>query len=329
MQRKSTSNEKAVEGKKSILFLINPKSGVQKKKKVLQVIEKNIDREVYDFSVEYTQYAGHATELASAAAKRGVDAVVAVGGDGTVNEVGRALVHSNTAMGVIPCGSGNGFARHLGIPLGAKQAVEFINKAVPTKIDYGKINNRPFFCACGVGFDALVSNDFAKGNQRGMFSYIQKTLIDWVTYKPEVYSIETSHSKKRIKAFVIACGNASQYGNNAYIAPFASMRDSLLTISVMHPFTPLDVPAVVTQLFSNNLSTSGYTKTFNAEWVRIIREKAGPAHFDGEPCEMEAELYIETVPAGISVLAAPGWSGTCKPLPLYRQFLDVVAGNVR
>ena len=107
------------------------------------------------------------------------------------------------------------------------------------------------------------------------------------------------------------------------------MRDSLLTISVMHPFTPLDVPAVVTQLFSNNLSTSGYTKTFNAEWVRIIREKAGPAHFDGEPCEMEAELYIETVPAGISVLAAPGWNGTCKPLPLYRQFLDVVAGNVR
>ena len=129
-----------MEGKKSILFLINPKSGVQKKKKVLQVVEKNIDREVYDFSVEYTQYAGHATELASAAAKRGVDAVVAVGGDGTVNEVGRALVHSNTAMGVIPCGSGNGFARHLGIPLGAKQAVEFINKAVPTRIDYGKMS---------------------------------------------------------------------------------------------------------------------------------------------------------------------------------------------
>ena len=318
-----------VNKKKSILFLINPKSGVQKKKRILQIIEKNIDRDKYDFSVEHTQYAGHATELAKAADARGVNAVVAVGGDGTVNEVGRALVHTSTAMGVIPCGSGNGFARHLGIPIEPKQAVEFINKAIPTSIDYGKINDRPFFCACGVGFDALVSNDFAKGGQRGMFSYVQKTLVDWVTYKPETYTIETNHSKKSIKAFVIACGNASQYGNNAYIAPYASMRDNMLTISIMHPFTPLDVPALVTQLFSNNLSTSGYTKTFNTPWVRITRKKPGPVHFDGEPCEMDAELLIVTVPSGINVLASPGWSGTCKPVPLYRQFFDVVAGNVR
>lgn len=318
-----------MKGKKSILFLINPKSGVQKKKNVLQIVEKFIDREIFDFSVEYTQYAGHATELTKAAVERGVNVVVAVGGDGTVNEVGRALVHTDTAMGVIPCGSGNGFARHLGIPLAIKNAVEFINKAVPLKIDYGKINNRPFFCACGVGFDALVSNDFAKGKQRGMFSYVKKTLIDWVTYNPEVYNIETSHTCRSIKAFVIACGNASQYGNNAYIAPYASMRDGLLTISVMHPFTPLEVPAVVTQLFSNNLSNCGHTKTYNVEWVKITREKAGPAHYDGEPCEMEAELFIETVPAGITVLAAPDWDGTCDPVPIYRQFLDVVAGNVR
>ena len=329
MVKTNLSTVMADSNKKSILFLINPKSGVQQKKRVLQIIEKNIDRDVYDFSVEYTQYAGHATELAKAATERGIDAVIAVGGDGTVNEVGRALVHTSTALGVIPCGSGNGFARHIGVPLGVKQAVEFINKAVPVSIDYGKINGMPFFCACGVGFDALVSNDFAKGNQRGMFSYVQKTLVDWVTYKPETYKIETNHSRKRIKAFVIACGNASQYGNNAYIAPYASMRDSLLTISIMHPFTPLDVPALVTQLFSNNLSASGYTTTFNTTWVKITREKSGPVHFDGEPYEMDAELLVETVPAGINVLAAPGWSGTCKPVPLYRQFFDVVAGNVR
>lgn len=318
-----------VKNKKSIMFLINPKSGVQKRKNVLQVIEKNIDTDIYDVHIERTQYAGHATELARNAAERGFDAVVAVGGDGTVNEVGRALVHTKTAMGVIPCGSGNGFARHLGIPIEINKAVAFINKALPVSIDYGKINGNPFFCACGVGFDALVSNDFAKGNQRGMLSYVQKTLKDWVTYKPETYTIETEYSKDRIKAFVIACGNASQYGNNAYIAPYASMRDNLLTVSIMFPFTPLDVPAVVTHLFTNKLSNSGYTVAFNTPWVKIIRKKAGPAHYDGEPCEMDAEIFIETVPAGINVLAAPGWNGTCEPLPLYRQFFDVVAGNVR
>ena len=127
------------------------------------MVEQYIDHNRYDVEISYTQYAGHAYELAKDAAARGVYAVVAVGGDGTVNEVGRALVHTNTALGVIPCGSGNGFARHLSIPVGVKKAIEFINKAEPLQIDYGKINGHPFFCSCGMGFDALVSRDFAKG----------------------------------------------------------------------------------------------------------------------------------------------------------------------
>ena len=131
----------------SILFLVNPKSGVSRKKRVPQMVEQYIDHSRYDVVISYTQYAGHAYELAKDAVARGVDVVVAVDGDGTVNEVSRALVHTETALGVIPCGSGNGFARHLGIPIGVKKAIEFVNCAVVSSIDYGKINGHPFFCS--------------------------------------------------------------------------------------------------------------------------------------------------------------------------------------
>lgn len=316
------------EKKKSILFLINPKSGVQKKRRIPQLVEKYLDREKFACRVEYTQHAGHATELARSAVEQGTDIVVAVGGDGTVNEVASALVHTGTALGVIPCGSGNGFARHLGIPMDVRGAIEFINSADVTSIDYGKLNGHPFFCACGVGFDALVSNHFAQGNRRGMFSYVQKTLTDWVTYNPEMYRIETPYQKRCLRAFVIACGNAAQYGNNAYIAPYASMRDGLLTISVLSPFQTIEVPEIVAQLFTSQFNNNSRMTTLSAPWVKIKRKTSGPVHYDGEPCEMEAELLVEVVPSGLKVLALPGWDGTCTPQPLYRLFFDVIAGNV-
>ncbi len=292
------------------------------------MIGKYIDKKRYIHSIVYTQYAGHATLLAKEAVANGVDIVVAVGGDGTINEVGRALVHSETAMGVIPCGSGNGFARHLGVPLDIRKAVEFINSAKIVSIDYGKLNGRPFFCTCGVGFDALVSNHFSKASRRGIFSYIQTTLLDWVEYKPEVYELEADHVKKHYKAFIIACGNASQYGNNAYIAPYASMRDGLLNVSILSPFAPVEVPKIVAQLFANRFDISDHMTSLSARWVKIKRKAPGPVHYDGEPCEMQAELFVEVVPSGIKVLAEAGWDGTCAPVPLYRQFYDVIAGNV-
>ena len=314
--------------KLTIQFLVNPKSGVSNKKRIPQMIEQYIDKEKYDFEIIYTQYAGHAYELAKDAAERGINVVVAVGGDGTVNEVGRGLVHTDTAMGVIPCGSGNGFARHLGIPMGIKKSIDFINKAEPMVIDYGKLNGHPFFCSCGMGFDARVSNDFAKGSSRGVFSYIKTSLVDWVTYKPETYIVETPHFKKEFKAFVVACGNASQYGNNAYITPFASMRDGLFTVSILSPFSTIEMPLMAAHLFRHTFADSSHMTTIATPWLRITRTAAGPVHYDGEPCEMDAELVVEMVPDGIKVLAIPGWDGTCAPVPLYRQFYEIFAGSL-
>lgn len=314
--------------KLTIQFLINPKSGVSNKKRVPQMVEKYIDRSRYDVELLYTRYAGHAYELAKDAAARGVDVVVAVGGDGTVNEVGRGVAHTNTAMGVIPCGSGNGFARHLGIPIGIKSSIEFINKAEPVAIDYGKINGHSFFCSCGMGFDARVSDDFAKGSHRGAFSYIKTSLVDWLTYKPEKYMVETPFFKKEFTAFVIACGNASQYGNNAYITPFASMRDGLLSVSVLSPFNTLEMPLMAAHLFTHTFDSSNHMTTMATPNLHIVRESPGPVHYDGEPCEMDKELFIEVVPDGIKVMANPGWDGTCAPVPLYRQLYEMFAGSL-
>ena len=298
------------------------------KKNLPRLIEECIDRDKFDYKIEFTQFAGHACELTAAAVDRGVNIVVAVGGDGTVNEVARSLVHTETALGVLPCGSGNGFARHLGIPQDLKRAIEFINKAEPVVIDYGKLNGHPFFCACGLGFDALVSADFAKGDNRGLLGYVHKTLVDWVRYKPEVYELEAGSENKKYKAFLIACGNASQYGNNAYITPFASMRDGMLSVSILEPFTSLEVPIVVAQLFSNTLNENNHMTTFTTRRLRIKRKSPGPVHYDGEPYVMDKELVVEVVPGGLKTLATPGWNGTCTPIPFYRQIREFIEGAV-
>lgn len=316
-----------MESKKSILFLINPKSGVNNKRSLPELIVSNIDKERFEYSIMETKYVAHASELTAGAVAQGVDAVVAVGGDGTVNEVARALVGTKTALGILPCGSGNGMARHIGIPLELKKAIEFINLSQTTSVDYGKINGQPFFCTCGIGFDAFVSSSFAKGKQRGPLGYFHNMLIDWLNYKPEVYELETESHSEKYKAFLIACGNASQYGNNAYIAPRASMRDGLLSITILEPFSSLDVPLVLGGIFGHSINSNNHVRTLESRWVKIKRKRAGVIHFDGEPMEMNAELFIEIVPSGLNVLAAPGWDGTSKPVPIYKQVVELMSSS--
>ena len=320
--------ENQVSEKKKILFLINPKSGTGGKHSVPRLVRSFIDKEKYDVLIKETRYVAHACELAKEAVADGVDVVVAVGGDGTVNEVARSLIGSSVALGIIPCGSGNGLARHLGIPLDCKKAVEFLNNAVPVAVDYGKINGSPFFCTCGIGFDALVSSSFARGTRRGLWGYMNQTLTDWLNYEPEVYEIESESFKKDYKAFLIACGNAAQYGNNAYISPNASMRDGLLSVTILEPFPATDVPLILGQLFGRTLTRNGHIKTFEAKWLKIKRKAAGPVHFDGEPADMDAELFIEMVPQGLNVMASPDWNGCSVVVPLYKQLAELVSVSV-
>ena len=289
--------------KKRIVFVVNPISGTQGKKAILKWIDERIDRSIYDYSIVKTEYAGHASQLAAAAVHDGVDVVVAIGGDGTINEIARSLVHTDTALGIIPCGSGNGLARHLRIPMEPKAAIDIINRGEQLSIDYGKINNIPFFCTCGVGFDAFVSLKFADSGKRGLLTYLENTLHESLTYQPEAYEIENEEGTVVHQAFLIACGNASQYGNNAYITPQASLMDGLMDITIIEPFTVLDVPSLSFQLFNKTIDQNSRVKTMRAKKIKIHRAQEGVLHFDGDPLMAGKELEVEIIPKGLRVVA--------------------------
>ena len=291
--------------KKRIVFVVNPISGTQGKKAILKWIDERLDRSIYDYSIVKTEYAGHASQIAAAAVQDKVDIVVAIGGDGTINEIARSLVHTETALGIIPCGSGNGLARHLRIPMEPKAAIDILNQDNRLCIDYGKINNIPFFCTCGVGFDAFVSLKFADSRKRGLLTYLENTLHESLTYQPETYEIENEEGTVRYKAWMIACGNASQYGNNAYIAPQASLTDGLMDVTIMEPFTVLDVPSLSFQLFNKTIDQNSRVKTMRAKKIKIHRQKDGVMHFDGDPLMAGKELEVEIIPSGLYVMASP------------------------
>lgn len=289
--------------KKRIIFIVNPISGTHSKETIPQLIEEKIDHSKYDYSIQRTQYAGHASQIAAEAARDGVDIVVAVGGDGTINEIGRALIHTRTAMGIIPCGSGNGLARHLNIPMIARKALDVINAGTVRTIDYGIIDGHPFFCTCGVGFDAFVSLKFSDSGKRGLLTYLENTLHESLTYQPETYEIENASGTARYKAFLIACANASQYGNNAYIAPQASLTDGMMDITVLEPFTVLDVPALSFQLFNRTLDQNSRIKTMREKKITIHRSQEGVFHFDGDPAQGGKDLEVEIIHQGLHVVA--------------------------
>ena len=165
-----------MKNKRRIIFIINPISGTSNKDEVPQLISKHLDQERFDYKVCFTEYSGHAAEIARQSAEAGIDIVVAVGGDGTINEVARSLVHTQTALGIIPCGSGNGLARHLCIPMDTVKAIELINQCQIESFDYGVINGLPFFCTCGMGFDAFTSLKFAEAGRRGPITYVGNVL---------------------------------------------------------------------------------------------------------------------------------------------------------
>ena len=288
--------------KRKVLFVYNPISGSRRLIPVLPIIERFINTDLYDYSVISTDHKGHATELAREYADKKYDAVIAVGGDGTVNEVGCGLIGTNTAMGIIPCGSGNGMARHLGIPIDPFKAVKWLNKSAFTDIDYGMMENQPFFCTCGVGFDAKVSETFSNSGSRGVLTYMESILLNIANYKDELYKLSFDNSSETFESFIVTCANADQWGNNAYIAPTASMQDGLMDVVVIHPFTPLDAPLLAFQLFNKQLDKNEKVTIRKCRRLTITRQSDGPAHFDGDPIQLGKVIDIEMVPHGLKVL---------------------------
>ena len=291
--------------KKKAVFVINLNSGTSSKAAIPGLIENTIDKEKFDYEIVVTQYAGHASEIASRAKDEGKDIVVAVGGDGTVNEVARAIVHSGTALGIIPCGSGNGLARHLLLPMNVKKAIEVLNECEIRALDYGIINGYPFFCTCGMGFDAFVSQKFAEAGKRGPITYVENVLREGLKYQPETYILQDENGMIKYKAFLISCANASQYGNNAYIAPQASMSDGLMDVIIMEPFDVFEAPQISIDMFNKTLDKSSKIKTFKCRKLHIHRSKPGAIHYDGDPAMTGEDIDVELVPNGINIVVNP------------------------
>ena len=284
------------------MFVYNPISGSHRLIPVIPIIERFVNTDLYDFSIVSTKYRGHATEIAQEYAAKQYDAVIAVGGDGTVNEVGRGLIGTGTALGIIPCGSGNGLARHLGISLDPFKAVKWLDKSIFTDIDYGMIEDHPFFCTCGVGFDAKVTDAFSKAGTRGLITYMESILKEIATYHNETYKLSFDNSSETFEAFFITCANADQWGNNAFIAPSASLQDGMLDVIAAHPFSVVDTPLIAFQLFNKLIEKNPNVSVRKCQELTITRQSEGPAHYDGEPILLGKEIHIKLIKGGLKVL---------------------------
>lgn len=312
-----------MEKKKRITFIVNPISGTQNKADIPKQIDELLDKERLEAEVLLTEYAGHAAVIAREKTAEGVDIVVAVGGDGTVNEVARSLVHTQTALGIVPCGSGNGLARHLCIPMDIKRAIGIINQCQIEAFDYGVINGLPFFCTCGMGFDAFISLKFAESGKRGPITYVENVLKEGLKYKPETYEIIDDNGTTRYKAFLIACANASQYGNNAYIAPGATMKDGLMDVIIMEPFTALDAPQIAADLFMKTLGNNSKIKTFRSKSITIHRKEPGAIHYDGDPVMTNKDIDVHMEHLGLSIVVNPAaQEDTGQPNQVLNAFSD-------
>ncbi len=230
------------------------------------------------------------------------NAIIAVGGDGTVNAIASQLVNSEIAVGIVPIGSGNGLARDLKIPLNIDKALYKIDHPQFKFIDVGTVNNKYFFCATGVGFDAHISKLFAKSKRRGFGSYLWLSMQEFFTNIPLAYDIYIDGKLYNRTAFLIAIANASQYGNNAYIAPSADMQDGILDVTILQPFKLYETPLLAMRLFSKSIYSSAKVETFKAKEITILRKNPGVIHYDGESLHTGNEIKYGIIQQALKVL---------------------------
>lgn len=293
-----------METKRRFLVIINPASGRVAKHKIVPDLHRRLVDMGFDFEIAFTSGPGHARELAAKAAAEGFYGVLACGGDGTVNEIATGLIGTDTALGIIPTGSGNGLARHLGIPVDVARSLHVIAADHVIDADYGTANDTPFFCTFGVGFDAAVSERCARQKRRGVFMYLKNTIEEYAKFMPEEYAIEVNGKVITERAFLVVCCNASQYGNNAFIAPQASVTDGELDLTIVHAGNLITQALVGVDLLTGFIGRNALIDTIRAKSVVIRRRHAGAAHLDGDARTMPSEIVITCRPGRLKVFCS-------------------------
>ena len=288
--------------KANILFIINPISGGKKKTKIPALIDAYLDKSKFSPNFSFTEYIGHAAEIAEEAANKNFDIIIAVGGDGTINEVAPKVMQFNKILGVIPFGSGNGLSRFLKIPMNTKNAIQLINKLNVQLIDTAKLNNRYFFNMAGMGFDAHISAVFANNKSRGLKGYIEMGLKEMTSYKPQIYKLEIDGIKYTRIAMMISVANSAQYGNNVYISPKSSLTDGLLDVCIVKPFPLYKLPILAYQMLRATTDQSEMVEIIRGKKIKITRSKDDSVHLDGEPFLMGEEIEMEVLPLSLNII---------------------------
>jgi len=283
------------------LFIINPISGGKKKDGVPELIEKYLDTTVFKPTIIFTDGVSHARQIAKEAVGS-FELIVAVGGDGTVNEIGSALAGTDTTLGIIPYGSGNGLSRFLGISMDAEKAIKNLSIGNVEVIDSAKLNGLPFFNMAGMGFDAHISEVFSHGKKRGFFTYIKSSMQEIAKYKSQIYHLEIDGKAYERKAFMVSFANSSQYGNNAHISPNASVQDGLLDVCVIQKFPLWRFPEMGIRMLTKTSDKTKYVEIIRGKHIKIKREGPGPIHLDGEPQMMDADIDVEVIPNSLKVI---------------------------
>ncbi|HTF05157.1 MAG TPA: diacylglycerol kinase family protein [Bacteroidia bacterium] len=294
--------------KKRIAFVINPKSGSDRKTDRVALI-KSLLSDSYEATIFEWNKVEDRDEIFGKVVHGGFDIGVAVGGDGTVSQLASALSGSPVALGIIPFGSGNGLARHLGVPLDYPGAMKLLETGTVRAIDKGIVNGHDFFCTSGTGFDARIGKLFAESSKRGFWTYTKLTLREYANYSSERYEIRLDGKTIHRDAFLITTANAGQYGNDAWIAPEASVTDGQLRVVILKPFHWWNLAGIAAKMFRKKTHTSKFIETFTAKEIQIIRSEEGAAHHDGEPAELGAVLDIKVVPGCLRVIVNGNFKG--------------------
>lgn len=281
------------------LFLVNARSGPNRRLNAAALIAKTCD---WEHEIAACGSIDELDDVIRDAATRGMGAVFAVGGDGTIHEVAKRLIGTEVALGVIPTGSGNGFARHLGLPMNFRNAIRACCDLRSEIIDTATVNGMPFINMMGIGFDAWIADAFAAAGTRGLATYVRVAFRGFAKYAAEEYEVTVDGSATRHRAFVVAVANASQYGNNARIAPLASMQDGLLDVTLIEQAPLFRLPMIAAQLFAGNLHRAHGVSTMRGRSITIRRTSPGAAHLDGEPATLPDLLTIDVVPRSLRVI---------------------------
>jgi len=284
-----------------IAVVLNPISGSGRGKKVIPHLNilKNAGKIINVF--EWT-HSNQAKQLMAKVTDWQPDIIVGIGGDGTINLLGSFLIHSNIPLGIIPTGSGNGLARHLQIPMNTDLAIEKILHPKIIKIDAGLINGNYFFCTAGLGYDALIANRFSNLKKRGFIGYTKQSILSINELKNEKFKLTFEHGVHELDAVVLTFANASQYGNNVFIAPLANLCDGILELTVVKKTSLLKIPILVFKLFRKNIHLDSSVTTYSGKQFEIEREKSGFLHYDGETMVCPKKISVTILPSALKVI---------------------------